>query len=301
MKNFRLQIGSNMECSLCNEGDESIDHLFLNCKWYWNIWISCMKWWGVSFCVPVSLLEWWKCWIGICTKNLLERAWFSLFFVVTWSIWEAMNGKVFRNVEVSNGQVQDMIRFRVAWWFKFLGKGSNDPVTHIMMNINDCCTESIKVKVLKMLDWIPPPLDVPRFNVDKSARGSPGQTGIGGVLRNHNGKVLCKYSVNISIQDAISVEIQVIAKACSLCVNIAELCGTKIVFTSDSKSAVSWIDSTNLGNLSHLHLILDISCMLGSLGQASMEYCSRNTNSVADFLAKKSDRGDMDVLIWSLA
>ncbi|KAK3188145.1 hypothetical protein Dsin_027706 [Dipteronia sinensis] len=40
----------------------------------------------------------------------------------------------------------------------------------------------------------PPPSGIFKFNVDGSVRGSPGQAGMGGVLRNWNGTILCLFS-----------------------------------------------------------------------------------------------------------
>ena len=40
----------------------------------------------------------------------------------------------------------------------------------------------------KIKDWSPPLNDSLKFNVDGSSRGKPGHSGIGGVLRDGNGK-----------------------------------------------------------------------------------------------------------------
>ncbi|KAK3200402.1 hypothetical protein Dsin_023817 [Dipteronia sinensis] len=211
LKRFGLQCMDSLECPMCGEFEEDIDHLFLRCKWAWNLWNSCMNWWGVSSCAADSVRNWWFGWIGLCPKKNSNRSWISMFFAVSWSIWEARNGKVFKKVEASFSKTVDMVRFRVAWWFKNLGKGSKDPITIMLLDIAERCTETYKVKIPKLEKWMPPQSDGLKFNVDGSVRGSSGQAGIGGVLRDSRGKVLCTFSEFIGIKDVITAEIQALA------------------------------------------------------------------------------------------
>ncbi|KAK3229099.1 hypothetical protein Dsin_000980 [Dipteronia sinensis] len=143
----------------------------------------------------------------------LGKAWVSMFFAVVWTAWKAMNVKVFNNEEASSTKVMDMVKFRVVWWFKNYGNGSCDPITLILLDIVECCTEHSKVNILKIGDCIPSPPKVLKFNVDGSASGSPGQASIGGVLLDNSGNVLCFFSINIGWQDAITTKILAIAKA----------------------------------------------------------------------------------------
>ncbi|KAK3224902.1 hypothetical protein Dsin_004764 [Dipteronia sinensis] len=55
---------------------------------------------------------------------------------------------------------------------------------------DQCCTVSKMLKKQIMEVWTPPNDEALRFNVDGSARGSPGNAGVGGVLKDKSGKVL---------------------------------------------------------------------------------------------------------------
>ncbi|KAK2639287.1 hypothetical protein Ddye_027082 [Dipteronia dyeriana] len=107
------------------------------------------------------------------------------------------NRKVFKDVEASLLKALDMVRFRVALWFKNLGKGSIDPVTLILLDIEGRCTDMSKVRLSKVGKWIPPGPDTFKFNVDRAARGSL----------------------------AIVAEMQAIVRACVICVSKSELIG----------------------------------------------------------------------------
>ena len=226
--------------------------------------------------------------------------WISLFFAVTWTIWEFRNGKVFGNEEALLSKAVDMVQFRIAWWFKNFGKGSKDPITHILLDVAERCIDPYSVRTPNVEEWIPPPQEMLKFNVDGSARGSPGQAGIGGVLRDSGGKVLCTFSLNMGWQDAITAEVLALAKACELCLSRNELAGKTFVFSSDSKAVVSWVNSYDLGNIRLTHFLYEIRSNLRRLGNASVEFSYRSSNSFADSLAKKASSGEGDAIVWSL-
>ncbi|KAK8578736.1 hypothetical protein V6N12_069080 [Hibiscus sabdariffa] len=61
--------------------------------------------------------------------------------------------------------------------------------------------------------WCPPTLDPLKFNVDGAVKGSFGAAGVGGILRDHFGKVLASFSVLVGKMDATSAEIAIIKEA----------------------------------------------------------------------------------------
>ncbi|KAK3199353.1 hypothetical protein Dsin_022768 [Dipteronia sinensis] len=88
-------------------------------------------------------------------------------------------------------------------------------------------------------EWFPPSVNGLKFNVDGSSRGKPGQAGIGGVLHNANGRILCLFSAHVGMEESNTSEILAIHRALKLCVSKPELKGRDMVIVSDSKVAVS--------------------------------------------------------------
>ncbi|KAK2653494.1 hypothetical protein Ddye_013350 [Dipteronia dyeriana] len=115
-------------CPLCSREVETIDHLFLHCPWTLNLWKGCMDWWDVSCCCNKSIQEWLDGWFGLCPSAKCERAWLSLLSAVVWTVWEVRNQIVFEDKRTSLEVAQETVKFRIAWWFKFLGKGVVDSV-----------------------------------------------------------------------------------------------------------------------------------------------------------------------------
>ncbi|KAK3199424.1 hypothetical protein Dsin_022839 [Dipteronia sinensis] len=138
---------------------------------------------------------------------------FLVGFAIVWSIWEARNVVVFKGIPADVNYFTDLIKFRIAWWFKHYGKG-----------------------------WSPPAFDVLKFNVDGSVRSDPGRAGIGGVLRDSSGKVLCQFSIFLGYLDVEAAEIVAIQKAVNLCASKPSFSGRKIEVVSDSKAAVAWVN-----------------------------------------------------------
>ena len=138
------------------------------------------------------------------------------------------------------------------------------------------------------------------FNVDGFARGKPGPAGIGGVLRDSRGKVLCVFSLFVSVRDSNEARLMAIGKATDLCSANPLMHGREIVFVSDSKVAVSWINGVGFGNLKYVDLVYDIRNCLVSLGGAVLSFRSRSSNSYADNLAKLGSSMGGDFINWDV-
>ena len=214
---------------------------------------------------------------------------------------ESRNERVFKDVQISILQAMDIVKFRGGWWFKNFRKGSSDPITLILLNIAERCTDVKRFKFPNPKEWIPPVLETLKFNVDGSARGAPGHAGIGGVLRDSCGKVLCVFSEFVGILDSVSSKLMAIARACSLCASRPELNRKKIVVVSECKLAVAWINSNGVGDWSFLQQILEIRGVINNGGQIFVEFNHRETNSFADDLAKKGAGGGDILLNWNMS
>ncbi|KAK3224464.1 hypothetical protein Dsin_011489 [Dipteronia sinensis] len=189
-----MDMSSNLSCHLCFKSNETAGHLFLHCAWSWRLWKVCMGWWDVQSCHNKCLIGWLEGWLELCHYAKHRRAWCTMFLAVLWMIWEIRNQAIFNKGTPSLINAIDLVKFRVGWWFKYHSKGSNDPITAILLNIKDLCVDNPTIKTPKKSVWTPPLNNALKFNVDGSSRGKPGHSGIGGVLRNAAGKILCYFS-----------------------------------------------------------------------------------------------------------
>ncbi|KAK3228053.1 hypothetical protein Dsin_007915 [Dipteronia sinensis] len=103
----------------------------------------------------------------------------------------------------------------------------------------------------------------------------------------------------MGVQSPITAEVLAIAKAIELCITKQEVRDKEIIFESDSKTSVSWINGGGLGSIDHLQSVFNIRNNLNILSRAYVVFKSRVFNSVADSLAKKGAEGRQEVLSWS--
>ncbi|KAK2637440.1 hypothetical protein Ddye_032232 [Dipteronia dyeriana] len=83
-------------------------------------------------------------------------------------------------------------------------------------DLNERCMDAPKVKAARCSSWLPPADMDLYFNVDGSIYVSTRDAGIGRVLRDSRGKVLCLFSFFMGIMDSDSAEVYDIHRACQL-------------------------------------------------------------------------------------
>ncbi|KAK2641314.1 hypothetical protein Ddye_023077 [Dipteronia dyeriana] len=232
--------------------------------------------------------KWFVSWKGLCPSSNLKRAWDTLLNAVIWSIWEARHQVVFKGSIDERDVLVDLVRFRVAWWFKNHDRGSKEHITIIVENLEFCCLEVFPMKSRISKKWIPPPRDALKFNVDGSVLEEQGRRGeIGDVLGDSYGMVLCFFSASVGKVDASTAELMATHKACLLSVSKGLLSERSILIESDSNVVLSWMKDCNFGNLVLVYIIYEIRSMLRTYGNLFVSYASKDSNMVVDGLAKK--------------
>lgn len=275
------------ECPICSLYEESSNHLFLHCAWSRMLWSLCIGWWTVSCCCNCNLKEWFRGWKGLCPNPKFGRVWAILFNAIAWSIWEVRNQAVFNGIEANLAYYLELVRFMVAWWFKNHGKGSSDPITIIVENLQNCCVDEKVLRIKRTVAWTPTIHEDLIFTMDGSVQRELGRTGIGGVLCNSKGEVLCFFSAYVGNLDATTSELLAILKACNLYKSKSFLNGRITLIASDSKEVVSWVNNDDFGNINLVDIIYDIRSMLRLMKNISIHHISRATNSKVDDLAKR--------------
>ena len=103
----------DVRCMLCSEDEETVNHLFLKCRWSNSLWAIGMAWWGVVFCGNRDVKGWIEGWMGLCLNFRNERAWCSLLYDTVWTIWEKMNALVFEGKKPCLDQAADLVKFQI--------------------------------------------------------------------------------------------------------------------------------------------------------------------------------------------
>lgn len=177
-------------CIFCNENEESVNHLFVHCKYSWKVWCFCLEWWGLVWVCPSSMSQVMEWWFLSRKKDVKDGLWLALFYAVTWSIWMARNESLFRGRIFHWVEITEIAIYRASLWVKSKFEDIPYSIGEFKRNIDvvrrckgaDSCRRDRGVVV-----WAPPIHGSMKFNVDGSSLGKPGATAIGGVLRNEGG------------------------------------------------------------------------------------------------------------------
>ncbi|KAK1584045.1 hypothetical protein Q3G72_029398 [Acer saccharum] len=166
------------------------------------------------------------------------RGWKIAIHAICWTIWETRNMVVFNQGDPSNAKALDTVRWRIACWFNNGGQGSPLSPAYLMLNLKLGCVDLKRVNRKKAsFGWKPPPEGFLKFNVDGSSRGNPGPSGIGGILRNSVGDVLCMFSSVIDDGSSVAAELAAILQACKCCVSVMCPTDLSVIIESDSRSS----------------------------------------------------------------
>eukprot|EP00268_Persea_americana_P033489 TRINITY_DN33165_c1_g2_i2.p1 TRINITY_DN33165_c1_g2~~TRINITY_DN33165_c1_g2_i2.p1 ORF type:complete len:146 (+),score=9.08 TRINITY_DN33165_c1_g2_i2:242-679(+) len=107
-------------CPVCFAGEESIDHLLLNCRIAQQLWRSTLDWFQVSKPLPNSLsalFEFWRLGVGFTRERILRNA---SFLVVIWSIWKERNRRCFEGRSSDVSILVDRVKHSVATWVSLI-------------------------------------------------------------------------------------------------------------------------------------------------------------------------------------
>lgn len=208
-------------CSLCGKETETISHLFFECYFTWLIWCHWLNLWGIQG--VFSREGWSSCpeWPFLLGEKACNKLWKMTLGAELWSIWLAWNEVIFRDKSLSFEEITDLIKVRIATWrkAKWLEICSN---YSDLMNQSFICTVPSKQRTPRFgLEWCKPAAGVLTFNVDGSSLEKRGPTGIGGILRNHGGVELIRFSKSVGIVDSNEAELLAVRES-SLIFNLSK-------------------------------------------------------------------------------
>lgn len=119
--------------------------------------------------------------------------------------------------------------------------------------------------------------------MDGSARGSPGSSGVGGVLRNAQGVTLGRFSLSTGLLWAYQAEVKAIHLAL---VFAKEHNFSQVLVESDSSLAVGWANCKSNRPLALLNDLNAIDWLQREVGCVGVCHIFREANVEADELAK---------------
>ncbi|XP_021661916.2 uncharacterized protein LOC110651032 [Hevea brasiliensis] len=142
--------------------------------------------------------------------------WMNPFFAITWSLRLKRNGRVFNSNESSIVALCSLILHRLSIWMK--ANNVDFPFSGLDLLVSSeyikSWTNVSKQRPLAL--WSAPLGSSLEWNVDGSSRGKPGESGMGGVVRNVDGSFLCVFSCALGVMESNRAELLAIVNALKL-------------------------------------------------------------------------------------
>ncbi|XP_010671209.1 uncharacterized protein LOC104888075 [Beta vulgaris subsp. vulgaris] len=197
-----------------------------------------------------------------------------------------------------------MILLRLGWWIK--GWSEDFPYSPSDIQRNPACLlwngfsspSIIPKSIVTSKEWIPPQNGALKWNVDASVNIASSSSAIGGVLRNCEGQFLCVFSSPIPFMEINCAEILAIHHALKISVANDGSCSQAMIIESDSMNAVAWCNNKGDGPWNMCHHLNFIRNIKKSFLNISIIHKGRETNFVADELAKQGLSRREEFIAW---
>ncbi|XVF57102.1 hypothetical protein PTKIN_Ptkin06aG0176700 [Pterospermum kingtungense] len=131
---------------------------------------------------------------------------------------------------------------RIASWIKVRWPQVNMPLSDLVLHVQNFVIPAKRVVHRPVLCWSKPEVGWVKFNVDGSSLGKPGLLGIRGILRDHEGVELIRFSKHVGILDSNEDELIVVNEALALFVSSKWVHNSFLIIESDSQYVVSWVN-----------------------------------------------------------
>lgn len=269
-------------CVICNQVHETTEHLFMHCSSVWQLWASIVLREGFSWVIPKSLnsllVEW-----EFLPKISDSVLWSLIPYSMIWSVGLERNAACFNNKAANLDQIWEMHVMRIGWWIKSLSTRCPYNLEQFSRDFQNIRLEP-QVKKKRNTSWMPPALGVWKVNVDGASRGSPGPSGIGGILKNARNEVKGFFSKNVGRCFAFEAETMAIHEALSLCHQQSIY---NIILECDSSIAVGWVNTKKNRPWKIISILNKIDELIPVVNCLEVRHIYREANTEADALAKR--------------
>ncbi|KAK6118987.1 hypothetical protein DH2020_047273 [Rehmannia glutinosa] len=249
-------------CRRCGEEPESAEHALRDCPWSNVFWRASPlrlddKFLSPSTATITDMLH--------LVSTVDNKDFENLFVTLMWSLWHSRNVLVFQGKDIPHQEC-----FQLA--------------TRIIQEHQEQLNETVKqTSSTRNTTWRKPPPGTFKLNTDASTKVGSG-TGIGAVLRDHEGKVIASLSKHLSPEYPIEIGEAI---ACREGINLARsIQCSNLLVEADCIQLVNGIASDQK-DYSYLGKIVeDIRAGQEFFNSAPLSHISRKANTLAHSLAR---------------
>lgn len=104
-------------CIGCLNCDESGQHLFFECDFFYKVWMECLRWWGVHSALHNRCKTHFFQFLGLLgTSREKPQLWLVVWYATVWEIWKARNRRMFLEAEIIVTHLVERIKGQSWCW-----------------------------------------------------------------------------------------------------------------------------------------------------------------------------------------
>ncbi|XP_074266276.1 uncharacterized protein LOC141588747 [Silene latifolia] len=107
-----------LRCIFCREELKTLSHLFLHCKFSWQLWTGICDAWDTTWVCPLEVDDAFLMWYDSHFVGFERRLWEVFFIATVTLIWELRNEVIFENKSPNWTCLVDQVFLRVGLWGK---------------------------------------------------------------------------------------------------------------------------------------------------------------------------------------
>ena len=121
-------------CCLRRCDEETVDHLFLPCKFAYALWNEVLIMFGVQWVMPntiVSLLFAWRNCLGSFSSNV----WNMVPACLMWLVWKERNAQTFEDIERPIDLLKNLLAMTLSEWSHIWGLTNCSSLSEFLISI----------------------------------------------------------------------------------------------------------------------------------------------------------------------
>ena len=107
-------------CPFCRSEIESNSHVLFTCTFSWRIWMTVLRWGGISGVLPSQCIPFIQSWRRLAPGRRRGKLWSLCLGCVVWSIWFERNKVKFEDRSPDLGLSIYALKIRIHTWAKEL-------------------------------------------------------------------------------------------------------------------------------------------------------------------------------------
>ncbi|XP_026420598.1 uncharacterized protein LOC113316659 [Papaver somniferum] len=113
---------------------ENVDHMFVNCKCSYDIWMNFLGAFKMQRVMPTTLQSLFEIWSQCKLRGRCRDVWERIHYVIVWHIWQQRNDRAFGVRHKTVSELVLLIKHDILVWLHEKETFKNIPVTSILFN-----------------------------------------------------------------------------------------------------------------------------------------------------------------------